>query len=403
MGKITMNKTIVLRNEPFGGVYFNQLNGRIVIVDGEGFATMIKYLHGKSLTDRQKKFLNFFFNETTPRSVELRFSPSIKLKTSSFIITSTPILINLSLNNYCNLNCPFCYVPTKQIDNGQSLSVENFDMLLSDMIKSRVMQVAIGGGEPTLHPDFVDFLKKLRVKGNIVPNYTTNGTNLTEDVLYASKKYCGAVGVSYSEERESETLAAIKKLLNRKIQAHLHMILTKSRLYKLAKTIEKYVMLGVSNVVLMLFKPMGRGSTLLHEILNRDDFKTIFTEMLKLLSFRKKYGLKLYIDACSTFIFKEFSFLPESINGCSGALHSAFIDWNLEMKPCSFMIHTKGINLKESNISNAWNSPIFENFRHTIIYPRYQGCKTCNFFPNCWGGCPITPEIVFCEKKGKKI
>ena len=36
--------SLILRNEPFGGVYFDQSSGRMVMVDHEGFLTLIKYL-----------------------------------------------------------------------------------------------------------------------------------------------------------------------------------------------------------------------------------------------------------------------------------------------------------------------------------------------------------------------
>jgi organic radical activating enzyme len=80
----------------------------------------------------------------------------------------------------------------------------------------RPFQVAIGGGEPTSHPDFVKVLEVFKDLG-IEPNYTTNGMWLDFDysnteflkdgvthfftekhlsILENTKKYCGGVAIS---------------------------------------------------------------------------------------------------------------------------------------------------------------------------------------------------------------
>lgn len=394
---------IILRNEPFGGVYFNQANGRMVMVDTSGFLTLLKSLKKEVLNVQEQKFCNFFFNSKFPKKVELRIDPSIKFRNGSVPCTKTPVLIDLSLNNYCNLTCDFCYMSAKPIKAGEHFSMQDFDILLEKMIKSRVLQIALGGGEPTLHPQFIEILRKLRVKGNIIPNYTTNGSNLTAEILKATKQYCGAAAVSYSEERTEETIEATKKLISQGIQTNLHVVLLKSRIPKLADITEQYAKLGIANVVLLLFKPMGRGTNLTHEILDSNDRKALSIELLKILSLRKKYGVRLSIDACSSFIVKDFPFLPQSIEGCTGAIYSAYIDWKLNMKPCSFMQESKGINIKEASILEAWSSDSFEQFRGSLLTPRYDGCKNCDHISSCWGGCPINPNIVFCEEKGRKL
>ncbi|TKJ18694.1 MAG: hypothetical protein CEE43_17425 [Promethearchaeota archaeon Loki_b32] len=374
----------------------------MVMVDRGGFITLLKYLQKKPLNEKELKFSKFFFNQNYPKEIELRIDPTIKDNPQfTAPITKSPVLIDLSLNNYCNLSCNYCYMSAKSIEEGRNLSMEDFNLLLTKMKKSRVLQIALGGGEPTLHPHFTEILEKLRIKGGIIPNYTTNGTNLTEEILNASKKYCGAVAVSHSEKRTKETIETTRKFLSHGIQTNMHLLLLKSRIPKLSEITEKYAKLGISNVVLLLFKPMGRGANLSHEILDSNDKKKLSLELIKILSFRKKYGLRLSIDACSSFIVKDFPFLPQSIEGCTGGIYSAYIDWNLNMKPCSFMQINQGINLKGMDIVNAWES--FERFRKILINPRYEGCKTCDHFLSCFGGCPIEPGIVFCQEKGKEL
>ena len=60
-------------------------------------------------------------------------------------------------------------------------------------------------GEPTIHPEFCDFLKTVYESG-VVPNYTTNGITLaqgdklTEKLLEATSNYVGGVAVSFGNK-----------------------------------------------------------------------------------------------------------------------------------------------------------------------------------------------------------
>jgi len=81
-------------------------------------------------------------------------------------------------------------------------------------------------------------------------------------------------------------------------------------------------------------------------------------------------------------------------------MYSAYVDWDLNMKPCSFMQNNQGVNLKQQSIVKAWKSDLFENFRKILISPRYKGCEACDHFLSCLSGCPINPHIVFCDEKG---
>ena len=392
--------SIVLRNEPFGGIYFNQKNGKMALVDREGFNCILKYLSNENLTYSQNAFINSFFEEDGIDIINFLYKPFKTAHVETPIKATSPILVNIALNNYCNLNCMFCYALNDKETRKINLSLDVFDYLLNELRKNRVLQVALGGGEPTLHPNFVQILRKLRIEGNIIPNYTTNGTNLTHSILRATKKYCGAVAVSYSRDREKELFNAVQKLRRYNIQTHLNLIMFKSQIPYLAEIVKKFVKLGISNIILLLFKPIGRATNLRYEIPNLNDIARLNRELLKIYIFQKQYKFSLSIDACSSFIFRNFEIQSTSIGPCTSAFYSACIDYNLNMRPCSIMQQYKEIHLKQVSLKEAWNSKEFEEFRQKFAQLRYEDCKTCKHLIYCLGGCPIMPEIVFCEKRG---
>jgi len=393
--------SIILRNEPFGGIYFNQKNGKMAMIDNDGFNSILEYLSEENLTHSQKKFVNLFFEPDSRETVQVLFQPCNKANIDSPIKTASPVLINIALNNYCNLNCSYCYSLIDSNTEKKDISLNDFDLLLSELVKNRVLQVALGGGEPTLHPDFIQILKRLRIEGNIIPNYTTNGTNLPSSILRATKEYCGAVALSYSQDREKVLFDALQKLIAHNIQIHLNLIMFKSQIPYLTKIVRKFVKRGICNVILLLFKPFGRATNLLHELPDFKDIVLLNKELLNIYNLQKDYEFTLSIDACSSFIFKNFQVHPYSIGPCTSAFYSACIDYNLELRPCSIMQHYKGIDLKKVSLKKAWDSIEFEKFRHTFTQPRFDNCKSCKHLISCLGGCPIMPEIVFCERTRK--
>jgi len=373
------------------------------MVDIEGFNVLLKLANKKKLSEDELKFLNILVKSDSPKKLKFLLDPEIKFASGPNIITNTPVLIDLSLTNKCNLHCSYCYMDSLPVNDGKFLSLDDFEILLKKMKEARVLQIALGGGEPTLHPNFAEILRKLRLDGDIVPNYTTNGTVLTNEILEASKKYCGAVAVSYMENLYKETLVSAKKLLDYGIQANVHIVLLKSRLQNLNLIVEKYLKLGVNGIVLLLFKPMGRGKNLRKEVLAQQDIKLLLLKIFEILALKEKYDFKLNFDACSAPLLKDMPFLAESIDGCNGSRYSCYIDWNLKVKPCSFMQDQQGVDLKNNSFKKIWQSELFVDFRNKLTNYRYIGCKTCNFFKSCWGGCPLDPSIVACDKKGGKL
>jgi hypothetical protein len=108
-----------------------------------------------------------------------------------------PEVVDVSLGTLCFGGCPYCYTSATHLgSNYQDVVRKIFEYWSVIPDEHRPFQVALGGGgEPTLHPEFVDVLAQLRELG-IVPNYTTNGMHLSRSILDATIKYCGGVAVT---------------------------------------------------------------------------------------------------------------------------------------------------------------------------------------------------------------
>ncbi len=132
-----------------------------------------------------------------------------------------PLLLDVAITNRCNRECDFCYRQSKI--NGYDMPIEDYTFLLTQAKQCGVQQIAIGGGEPTLHPNFIDILR-LTSENGIMPNYSTNADHLTDEMLIATKKYCGAIAVSIYENIDSYK-DTIERIVDFGIIVNLHMIL----------------------------------------------------------------------------------------------------------------------------------------------------------------------------------
>ena len=79
-------------------------------------------------------------------------------------------------------------------------------------MNERPFQIAIGGaGESTIHPDWVEFVKCVKDM-EIMPNYTTNGMHLSNEIIRATEDYCGGVAISWHPHISKTFDKAVLKL-----------------------------------------------------------------------------------------------------------------------------------------------------------------------------------------------
>jgi len=298
-----------------------------------------------------------------------------------------PELLDISITNYCERSCYFCYRESSQ--TGLAMPLVDYGGVLKQAKDCGVLQVALGGGNPNQHPDFERILALTREEYNIVPSYTTNGDGLTDDILAASRKYCGAVAISYYEPL-SLFYVNLKKLIDAGIKTNIHFVLSSNTISDaieiLAYGIQK--LSGINAVIFLLYKPTGKGKA--YEVLKMSPKVKHFFSLVGASK------LKIGFDSCCIpGIVNNLKYNPISVEACEAGCFSAFISENMKFYPCSFMENkVKGINLRRTSILDAWQTePLFLNMRNK----NNDGeCKTCQHYSICKGGCPVFDEIKLC-------
>lgn len=304
---------------------------------------------------------------------------------------SGPELIDISITNWCDKNCSFCYRESNI--NGKIMEVKEFEEILRQAREIGVFQIALGGGNPNQHPEFTEILRLSREKYGIVPSYTTNGRGLTKEIIDATKKYCGAVAISmyppYDEFKKS-----IDMLVNNRIKTNIHFMLSSETIDIAIELLNNKIseFKGINSIIFLNYKPVGKHADN-KLILSKNDR---YIELFKIID-KNKFPFKIGFDSCSiSGVLKHMNIDCKYIEPCESARFSAFISEDMKLYPCSFMVESfEGSNLREGSIKDFWlNSGIFKDTRYKI---NNNKCNSgCSVHSICNGGCPIFNNINLC-------
>lgn len=261
-----------------------------------------------------------------------------------------------------------CY-QSGMLSHEKNMSFDDYSSIIAQC-KGRTFQIALGGaGDPNKHEAFEEILHVTREKG-IVPNYTTSGYGLTDREIELTRKYCGAVAVSYyskldkfGNENCPSTISAIERFVAKGCSTNVHYVLSKKSIKEAVYRVKNRVFpKGINAVVFLLYKPVGIASRdYMIDYADQD-----YLELLHLVTSVEcdwRYGF----DTCqSPAIYKFTSNIAiESVEFCEAARFSMYINSKCIAYPCSFGIENDAfaVDLKQCTVQEAWASDNFKMFR----------------------------------------
>ena len=170
-----------------------------------------------------------------------------------------PEIVDVAINDKCFGKCSYCYISAVSGGTNYPDILEKCDMWLGGMEENdRPLQIAIGGaGEPTLHPDFPEFLEKV-FSYNVLPNFTTNGMHLSK-VLPKIRHLDTGVALTTHPHLDRFWRKGVERVNAEDMFLNLHIIIGEqgsmrrfSRIYREYKDAVKYF-------VLLHYKAIGRA------------------------------------------------------------------------------------------------------------------------------------------------
>lgn len=254
---------------------------------------------------RKDKKYDFWtlFNRNNGSKVRFSFNDLVKTPTKS----STPELVDIKFTDFCPFGCDFCYQDSTL--KGQHASMDNVRYIVQKLKEAEVFEVCGGGGEITLHPNFVEIVKLFKDNG-IVFNFTTRNYHFFKHPQSNSiLDNCGAVAFSINcvddlkkvQAACMESTHAKANLNPHQSYINLQYVMGTTDLNEL-----KNILLESSNrylnITLLGYKTAGRGDTFIPE--NYDGWIEVVRDVKKILEKEGKY-LQVSIDTALASQYKD--------------------------------------------------------------------------------------------------
>lgn len=147
-----------------------------------------------------------------------------------------PEFYDIKVTGNCQGGCPYCYMDSKEEPHYEDIIAKTMEFFSAMPLEHLPFQVALGGGEPTSHPDFTELLRLLKEFFDICPNYTTNGmwtnpfvdvmTHKESKIIEATAKYCGGVAISCHPHLRKYWEKAAYSYWQNEIKLNFHIIIS---------------------------------------------------------------------------------------------------------------------------------------------------------------------------------
>jgi mycofactocin biosynthetic radical S-adenosylmethionine protein MftC len=303
-----------------------------------------------------------------------------------------PICLTWELTYACNLACAHCLSSSGRRDP-RELTTEQCEAVIDELQRMQVFYVNIGGGEPTIRPDFWHLLQ-YAVDHQVGVKFSTNGVRITPERarFLASTDY---VDVQISLDGATAEVndyvrgpgsydTAIKALENLAEagfrDAKISVVVTRQNITQLDEFKQLADSYGAT-LRLTRLRPSGRGADVW------DELHPLPEQQRTLYDWLMANGENV-LTGDSFFHLAAFGEALPGLNLCGAGRVVCLIDPIGDVYACPFAIHDNfhaGNLLADGGFQRVWQtSELFRELRS----PQTSGaCTSCQFFDSCRGGC----------------
>lgn len=136
-----------------------------------------------------------------------------ELRPEEAVWSTSPRQVSIALTNVCDLHCAYCYAPKHKA----SLQADQVLGWLKELDNEGCLSIGFGGGEPTLHPGFVDICKRAAGETQLAVTFTTHGHRLTPQLvkrlrgsIHFARISVDGVGSTYEEQRGKQFASLLR-------------------------------------------------------------------------------------------------------------------------------------------------------------------------------------------------
>lgn len=358
-----LSEQALLRPEAQGALWFMRPTAELLDLDLEGLQTLqialsrphklslrgrifVHYLRCRGFLQLQKVAKgNAARHLASIAALETCLEQAKTLKTPLRSL-SAPEALHISLTDRCDQRCAGCFFSNPGIQTpNRFLSLQRFAQIANQAAVHRVFQLALGGGEPLLHPQLLEMVQLASALGLVV-SLTSNGNTLTPVLALALKtaglgqfqlSLNGLDAQTHAQTRpnHSQVLAAIKTCQTTGLRWGLNVLVTRQNLHELEKIMAFAQAEKAHSLNLLRPKPALQGGKWLdHSLTTAQE-----NRQLQALIQRWQRKARFLLTSDSSFAFLRQGSLKQwqaaGITGCSAGRQILSVGVDGRVSPCS--------------------------------------------------------------------
>lgn len=335
-------------------------------------------------------------------------------------VPGAPFQVVWNITKACNMRCIHCYETASKPDPDE-LSKDQIIKGLDTMAKSGVTSVAFSGGEPSIHPNILDFINHVEDNG-MFASIATNGYTLSDKTK--AKKFVNAglrfvqISLDGMDPKTHDSFRKVNGAWERAVKTINNFVsmgifvevattVTEHNLGEIPEMIDFVRDLGANWFMLYNFIPTGKGK----EISKMDISPKERSELLKKAYNENSSEMQVlstspqYASIVSSIVSSDNGMIPthfynpeytnpmiaqlaDFIGGCGAGRFYMSIEPNGDMYPCVFFPHKNEVklgNIAEDDFETIWQeNNLLNQLRDKKILKNH--CGVCDSRNIC-GGC----------------
>jgi mycofactocin radical SAM maturase len=302
-----------------------------------------------------------------------------------------PICLTWELTYGCNLACIHCLSSSGRRDP-RELTTAEAKAVIDDLAAMQVFYVNIGGGEPTIRPDFYELIA-YSVAHGVGVKFSTNGSTITAerarqlaamDYVDVQISIDGADAATNDAVRGQGSYAAARRAMDHLAAAgfgefKISVVITRENVGQLDQ-FEAIATHYGAQLRLTRLRPSGRGADTWGQLHPTSEQQRALYQWLV-----QRPGV---LTGDSFFHLSALGEPLPGLNLCGAGRVVCLIDPVGDVYACPFVLHDEfkaGSVRDVGGFTRVWrHSPLFEELRE----PTSAGaCASCGSFDACQGGC----------------
>ncbi len=314
---------------------------------------------------------------------------------------SAPLMGWIEITRQCNLRCSHCFVEGGLKRNGE-LSTQRILRLFEEWAEMGVFSVVITGGEPTIHPDFLQITRYAHDLGFVV-GIATNGISLNDRLLNSIPQDDVIISMSIDEAhgqghgKESDFEYVTRRLLEVRDRGFNTSIMTTTT-HENVRMLDKVIIWAIDNDISLRsvpFVPMGRGM-LYREMLNTTaDVESAARFWLAEEQWELVRDQRLGL--CTGKVFNFLLTMVYASRRCMSGRGLCYVDSSGDVYPCTTCSGARvlcGGNVQMNSFAEVWHGDWdIRRLTWKDFEPVCQGCPINEDKYFCTGRCPGSSSV----------